>query len=332
MNLNYKVLWIDDDEDWLDSFADDRVLSHIRTAGFKPEIIKVYDISTIDEHDFSEYDLAIIDYHISEDETGDDVIKRVRDRECHTEFLFYSGGKALSELRGMVAQKELEGVYCSSRQSDSLNSKICSVFDITTRNIVDMENMRGIIMSGIAEIDKLLCIIILGIYERYKDTEQACEDIKLMNSYLAQKIVPKKTWLKPIFIDEDYEKIKGELDEVFKKIKLLQARNIDEILQSYMFDSNKKNESALSLVQKCQPMMTVKIDPQRLNNIKISLSQLLAWRNALAHQNPVDEDGIKKFKILSEYQEFNPKKARELRVSINTIISELLNLSECIRS
>lgn len=331
MNLSYKVLWIDDDEDWLDSFIDERVLSHIRDSGFKPEIKKIYDIQSIDEHDFSEYDLAIIDYHISDEESGDDIIKRVRDRECHTEFLFYSGGKALSELREMVARKELEGVYCSSRHSDSLNSKICSVFDITTRNIVDMENMRGIIMSGVSEIDHLLCTIILSVYERYKDTEGACKEIKSMNSYLANKIVPNNKWLRSIFVDDDYDKIKGELEEIFKKIRLLPARELDVIIQSYMFDSNKKNESAFSLIKKSRPVMRINIEQGHLDGIKSSLSQLLAWRNALAHQKPFIEDGVTKFSIMSEFQEFTPEKARELRVSISYIIENLQGIIEKIR-
>jgi DNA-binding response OmpR family regulator len=110
MNLTYTILWIEDDNDFIDSFDTEALQEFVENQGFDlkieyrttPEDIKK-------EVDGTQFDLLIVDYNIAESDLhGSDVIRQVRDKKCLTEVIFYSQN-GVPSLRQIAADKELEG-------------------------------------------------------------------------------------------------------------------------------------------------------------------------------------------------------------------------------
>src|SRR6185369_4137526 len=106
MNLTYRILWIEDNDQYIESLNQATLERYVQEQGFDLDITfrtSPEDIAL--EVDGSAYDLMVIDYQITEDnrhdetgkenargsKTGDDVIKSVREHDCLTEVIFYSG-------------------------------------------------------------------------------------------------------------------------------------------------------------------------------------------------------------------------------------------------
>ena len=213
MNLSYRILWIEDDSEFIDSFDTEAIEKHVIDQGFDPSI----ELRTTPEQigeavDGTKYDLLIVDYNIAEgDLHGSDVIRQVRDSGCPTEVLFYSNNGA-AELRKIAADKELEGVFFSGRDRDQLLRKITSVFDLTVRKVIDVENMRGIVMSGVAELDHLVTDVIRAVH----DSLDAGKQVDLCKKLLG-KLRPTVKHLKVLVKDSEHEHF-GEIEELINSI------------------------------------------------------------------------------------------------------------------
>lgn len=274
MNLTYTVLWIDDDEEFLDSFDTDALTEFVEGQGFdlklvlrtKPEEIK-------GEVDGTQFDLLIIDYNIAEgDLHGSDVIRQVRDKNCLTEVIFYSQN-GVARLRQIAAEKELEGVFYSGRPTDQLLRKIKDVFSLTVRKVVDVENMRGIVMAGVADLDHLVTDVIRAVH----GSLEAGKQVDLCKRLL-EKMRPVVKHLKVLVKDQDHTHF-GEVDALINAIIKLDPADFEILVNARSFDSSRRVDMAVSL---CKEHDQLKPHKDGIGSIK----DLLEWRNALAHQKP----------------------------------------------
>jgi len=200
MNLSYRILWIEDSSEFIDSFDKEAIEQHVTNQGFDPYI----EFRTTPEEigkavDGAQYDLLIVDYNIAEGEVhGSDVIRQVRDSGCPTEVLFYSTNGA-AQLRQIAATDELEGVFFSGRDRDQLLRKITNVFDLTVRKVIDVENMRGIVMSGVADLDNLITDVIRAVHDNLDTGKQ----VELCKKLLG-KLRPTVKHLKVLVKDSEH--------------------------------------------------------------------------------------------------------------------------------
>lgn len=119
---------------------------------------------------FQEFDLIVVDYNLEEYGThGEEFIKKIRDHDVYTEVIFYSANP-VSDLWDAVREKELEGVFISSRTA--VLTKIEKVSAQSVRKILDLENVRGIVMAEVANIDLKLENIINAAIVDLTDNEQ----------------------------------------------------------------------------------------------------------------------------------------------------------------
>ena len=87
MDMSYKVLWIDDDEDYVESskdFVSESAKKYFMNAEF--EVFNEYDkfkeqkLSNFDAQSFDLYDLILVDYALS-GTTGNRIIRELRDKK-----------------------------------------------------------------------------------------------------------------------------------------------------------------------------------------------------------------------------------------------------------
>lgn len=157
MNLTYSILWYDDDKDFFESLDKEPIEEEIASWGFRPQIIPVHNSTELQRHaPFDQFDMLVVDFKLGGDEHGDQFIKDVRDKNVFAEIIFYSMVES-SVLWQSVQEKELEGVFVANKKS--IQPKLIRVARQSVRKVLDLENMRGIVMSEVGDLDALLSTI-----------------------------------------------------------------------------------------------------------------------------------------------------------------------------
>ena len=111
--------------------------------------------AAISEHVFTdEVDLILVDWDLGNGAHGEDAIRRIRGTVQYKDVVFYSGQSSVVELRLKAYEKELEGVYCASREG--LVEEVIGVFDSLIKKVLDLDHTRGIVMGATSDIDHMI--------------------------------------------------------------------------------------------------------------------------------------------------------------------------------
>jgi CheY-like chemotaxis protein len=321
MNLTYTVLWIEDDKDFIDSFDTDDLREYVEEQGFDLEIVYRSSPEEIRaEVDGSQFDLLIIDYNLadgdaeSSDLHGSDVIRQIRNQKCLTEVIFYSQSGPPT-LRKIAAEKELEGIFYSGRRTEQLLGKIKDVFNLTVRKVVDVENMRGIVMAGVADLDHLVTDVIRAVH----GSLEAGKQVDLCKRLL-KKMRPVVKGLKTLVKEQEHAHF-TDVEKLVDAIVGLDPADFETLVSTRLFDSYKRVEMAVSL---CKEHDHLKEHKDGIDSIK----DLLLWRNALAHQRPKRHDnGHPIFEPRAGNEEaFDEERRRQLRQLLRSQRAALMRI------
>ena len=312
MKLEYRILWVEDELDFLDAFPFERIENHIKESGFEYFLVKRSSPEEVRKVvNKNEFDLLVVDFRITDDEYhGSDLIQEIRANNCLTEVVFYSAD-SVNTLHTESGKKGLEGIYFGSKDNDSLIRKITDVFDLTVRKVLDVNNMRGFVMAGVAELDLLLEDII-----SLKHTKLSTDDqLKLRQKLVEKKILPTSEYLSVLAhnLPEDKKIVLGTALESIKD----HEPAMFNVLCSRRMDSSKRADTVIGFCKSNQYLNSYRDDV-------LELKKLLDWRNALAHQKPVSrQDGILAFEVQGVEKEFNDALTLELRKNIQLYIGKL---------
>lgn len=155
MNLDLGILWIED------SFSpeEERALKRrIREAGFLARINVIDNGDGVEElardHQlYHRFDMILLDYKLRGVD-GDEIAPRIRELFPSTTILFYSGNYEEADLRQLIASKQVEGVYCSTRTR--FIERAGGLIDQTASALNRLSGMRGLAMRVVAECDALM--------------------------------------------------------------------------------------------------------------------------------------------------------------------------------
>ena len=173
MNLTFNVCWIEDQaSDALVSGVEDA----IRTNGFEPKIERIETPEQIanfaeQQAHFYDYELILLDLQLGETR-GDELAKDVRRLFNSTPLLFYSG-RDESELRDLMHEAQIEGVYCVHR--DRLVNRVGELVQNLSPALNRLNSMRGLASQTVASCDEHFKEIILFFGQ---DEAKALEIIK----------------------------------------------------------------------------------------------------------------------------------------------------------
>lgn len=155
MKLIFSILWFDNSTEFIESLDCGPLEETIKSWGFTPNVMFETDPKAFLAHSpFRDLDLIVVDYDLGEDtEHGQNFIRNIRDNNVLTEVVFYSnyGSK---ELWTAIAERELEGVYVANR--NSVLPRIEKVARQSVQKILDLNNMRGMVMAEVGDIDRIL--------------------------------------------------------------------------------------------------------------------------------------------------------------------------------
>ncbi|MCG9738767.1 response regulator [Shewanella insulae] len=299
MKLQYSILWFDDSEEFLESFNQEPAKKHLRSLGFSAQFTMVSDpVSFMAYEPFSDFDLIIVDFDLAEYEAhGQDFIEKIRDHGVFTEIIFFSGNPA-SDIWGAIKDKKLEGIFVANR--GTINTKIQKVVSQSVRKVLDLENMRGIVMAEVGENDlRIEEILHLGV-PQLGDEER---------SNLFKKF---------------YEDAITQVGKNGNNLEGFQASPSVEAL-CQLSDSDKKYSNLCRLL-KAHPKLAT-------NDLGCYRDDVLAPRNSLAHGIPVEkDDGQIAFQHRGKELEFTTEVALDLRLKIMSYKQEFDSIKEKITS
>ena len=165
MNLDFGILWI---EDSFSPEEEESLKRRVREAGFIARIEAVPNSAGIDELSrthklYHRFDIILLDYKL-QDENGDALAPRIRALFPSTTILFYSGSQDEQTLRRMIAERQVEGVYCSAR--DRFINRTGVLIEQTARALDRLSGMRGLAMRVVAECDELMKTAVIDLSRR----------------------------------------------------------------------------------------------------------------------------------------------------------------------
>ena len=295
MKSTYTILWLDDETDYLDSIDTDNLKSTIRSWGFLPEIKLLEKPSKFMRYaPFQNIDLIVIDYNLDAyGKYGQAFIQKVRDHDVYTEVIFYSSQPS-SDLWNIVKEGKLEGIFISDRQN--VIAKIEKVGRQSVRKVLDLDNMRGIVMAEVGEIDHIMdSVIRLGIRDLTGDDKQKV-------------------------YDEFHDQVKSQLKTNCKDMEAFHKRpSIRRMLS--LCDSYKRWRLLRSIIK-----LSSKMDNKAFRKYG---EDILKPRNLLAHGKPKKKgkDGYA-FSNNGESYLYNEKKSLSLRKLIHDYKKKLSGLEE----
>ncbi len=298
MKLSYSILWFDDTEEFFDSLDIDWLKKEIENWGFLPDIKPV---STPDQFlSFAPYeniDLIVVDRNLEGYGEGQTFIASLRDHAVFTEVIFYTSGNA-STLWDAIRERELEGVFVSNK--GTILQKVSKVGRQSVRKVLDLENMRGIMMAEVGELDHLLeDILTIGLNGLSDD----------MLSTVFRKF------------HKEADKQNREFGESLDKF--LKAPNIQDMLS--MCDSNKRWEN-FSRLWKYHDKLK---DKGKFGDYK---ADVLDLRNILAHGKPKIVDGGYLFTHRGKEYLYNSESSGELRKTILKYKREFFKVLEALKT
>jgi len=246
MKLIYKILWIDDREEFFRNH-EDYITEHLEEKGFKCKFTKYTSVDEFTKKEVApehqkEYDLFLIDLNLDKGNTGNEIIVKIRENTL-VDVIFYS--TSLESVRKSVNEYNIEGVYTTSRDKNDFEEKVINVIDVTIRKVQDVNNLRGLIMAEVADLDRIKKEIIkkftqenpdhddLKIYIRDKVFKNFGNDNKQFDCLLATD---------DTYVDINVESLVGELiyDSYKKARTVCKISNGKFILKDYHRDIIKK--------------------------------------------------------------------------------------------
>lgn len=189
MRLDFNVLWVDDQPVSVTNQIKS-ISSKMAAEGFE---FKPRQCTTIDQMEAAisddvftdEVDLILVDWDLGNGAHGQDAIERVRETLQYKDVVFYSGQSSVVELRRKAYEKQLEGVYCASREG--LVDEVTGVFESLIKKVLDLDHTRGIVMGATSDIDHMVNTCLTLAHDMLDDEGKA-EFIKVALTRVVEKV------------------------------------------------------------------------------------------------------------------------------------------------
>jgi CheY-like chemotaxis protein len=288
MRLDFNVLWVEDNQDRVQSQRE-RVELLIRKDGFRLRVQFADSVASATSYLSNDIygdhvDLILMDYDLGPGMKGDDGLAAVRDLFPYKDIIFYSG-MSQAELLRMANAKDVQGVFTSHR--DALPDIVEGVFENLVRKVLDIDHSRGIVMGATSDIDQAVNDALLILFDQCDDTQKA----------LAIAAVTKRMATK-----------RKDFDEAAAKIEAL--NHLAELLEHHGIYTS---DDRLRLLRKMLKLL--QMHPEHGEMLDAYTSRVGTPRNDLAHIRVVAEGFSRK--LFDRHQrELTSEDMRKLRLAL----------------
>ena len=325
MNLEYNILWVDDNREGLEDIFNTHIEGQIESLGFKMNLDKAENENELKELLLEKkyFNLIFMDYSFDDENRGVDFIKEIRLKDIYCNIIFYSAYD-VEELKVAITKNDLNGIYVFYRQNILRDiNKIKKIIEFNILNNLDESAMRGIAMAQVAEIDHMLLELVKLLPDDDKWTqieinhknarETQCKKLLDKLSDTEKKSILEKSCRETLSIKND-NFAKTILEDADKSSRIFPT--------SARFDFLCGNKIFNDIVNS--------FDTKKLKLFKQYKTDVIEIRNKLAHyKNLKNIDYEKLRKDIIKHKENIIKILNEIQKNVeknqNTNISEITN-------
>jgi len=334
MRLRYEILWFDDNEEVVNEDIGDEIREYLDELGFIPVITYEKNGRNFNEViENTNYDLIISDLNLGSYETGDEIIKRIRQQSIFTEVLLYSA--VVSDISKIIDSngKMIERISFAVGMK-ALPSKIKNIINLSIKKVQDVNNMRGLVMAETIDLEFVLEDTIKKYFEIFPEQKLDDKRQKQFESLYSKKVKKCKESLD--FLSEEstksilvlMEKDIVTINDLYESIQKILKEDIKEINISCQYLSGEEKNK---LLNRKEELCLIKEDLNSFNN------DIIRLRNTLAHvQEKVDDQGVPYLESLNKSDGtkivFNDNKYSEIRKDIRRHSNNLLKIKNYIYS
>ncbi len=263
-----RVLWFEDEGDWQESTESliNRIILKYHS------VLKVTPVTNVDEFfekirndtssdKFSNYDIILVDYNLSADFNGNQVIEKLSKYTIYGDIIFYSEN-SLDEIKALLKDNIgvyfYESVYISARKN--IKEKVAFIVEKIYHKTNDLAYARGNILDQSADVEFLIKEIGIKYFDRLEDKEK---------NFILQDLEDK--------VDETHKKMLKNYDKTKEAIANHDARKIfDSIF--YIISSEQKLDNVFKILEK------LNLNFENSAEIRDYFKDLVKIRNNLAHK------------------------------------------------
>lgn len=158
MRLEYRILWIEDEETWL-RVPRKKIEKEIFDYGFVPYVDAVSDCD-ISKLDLLSYDMIFVDYNLdkcSPKQYGNKILEELRSKNIYADAIFYSSSNT-EDLYSKVKEADLVNVSVMHRDVFKPENikQVVEIIKYFLKKQLDLNTMRGIMMAEVANFDNYI--------------------------------------------------------------------------------------------------------------------------------------------------------------------------------
>lgn len=190
MRYDLRILWVEDTPDFfeetkdiLEMYAEDNGIA--LSFDYIDDVTKFLQRMHYDLEGFKVYDMFFIDYTLSSDIVGSDLIKELRKEKMDSDILFYSSEHE-ADIRETVIDDlgSFEGVYIANRTN--FEDKSNYLISKNARRLTSLANIRGFLMDQTSENDYTMKSYIYTKFDSLTQ-EQKNEIKEMLLSFMKDK-------------------------------------------------------------------------------------------------------------------------------------------------
>lgn len=162
MQLEYKILWADDNDDNIETYSHP-IIEFLEDEGF---VCSIYPCRTKTELETAisrnmNYNLIILDFKFNDKPVGTDFIKYIREHNIYSTIILYTAAKDV-KLPEEVYKSKVQNVYTLTKHEIAEDRTLISnIIHYDLYKDLDTNSMRGIAMAEVTNMDKLIWEIIV---------------------------------------------------------------------------------------------------------------------------------------------------------------------------
>lgn len=284
MRLDFNVLWVEDQPQAVKAQRD-RIELLIKKEGFRLQVIFASSVKEAKQYLSNDIygdhvDIILMDYDLGAGGKGDQGLVEVRSIFPYKDIVFYSA-KA-QDLSEMVAQKQVEGVFCSTR--DDLPDTVDGLFEALVKKVLDIDHSRGIVMGATSDIDHYVNDCLNSCFENGDDACQAAT-LKVVERHVNEK-------------NKSFNKELSNISEI---------KHVSELKKYFnVYTSNDR----IRLLK--NSLEVVNLHTDSVPNITRYLKETVPKRNQLAHVR-VQVDGFSRKLFDRDNKELTSEEMKSLR-------------------
>jgi len=190
MRYDINMLWVDDTPKWYSEtkeimemdIEDQNLTADIHYISNCKELLNKIEQ---EQDGFKVYDMFFIDYSLSDEITGSNVIKMLRNININSDILFYSSEKE-NIIREEIKEdlSSYEGVYVANREN--FRDQSLKLIKKNAKRLMSLSNIRGVLMDQTSENDYIILSYILKKFDQLGQ-EQKGEINNMVLTYMVSK-------------------------------------------------------------------------------------------------------------------------------------------------